>query len=62
MNQFLKLNKWIEEREDAQDERYEKFNDLQKRLEFKITEILGLNKNPLIRFFKSLNPFTKKIF
>lgn len=62
VNQFLKMNKWIEEREDAQDERYEKFNALQKRLELKIEEILGLNKNPIIRFLKSFNPFKKHFF
>jgi len=62
VNQFLKMNKWIEEREDAQDERYEKFNVLQKRLELKIKEILGSNKNPIIQFLKSFNPFRKQIF
>lgn len=60
VDQFLKLNIWIKEREDAQDERYQKYNALQKRLELKIDEILGINKNPFMRFLNSFNPFKKK--
>ena len=57
VDQFLKMNKWIEEREDSQDERSAKFNVLQVRLELKIKEMMGLNDTPIVRFLKSLNPF-----
>lgn len=60
VDQFLKMNKWIEEREIAQEERYDKFNALETRLELKINEMMGLNKNPIISFFKSFNPFRKQ--
>lgn len=52
VNQFLKLTEWIEEREKAQDLRYEKFNELQDRLEHRINEMLRYSKNPIIRFLK----------
>lgn len=54
VNQFLKLTKWIEEREKAQDLRYEKFNELQVRLELKINEMLRSSKNPIIRVLRFL--------
>jgi ppGpp synthetase/RelA/SpoT-type nucleotidyltranferase len=58
-NQFLKLTKWIQEREEAQDIRFKKFNELQYRLELKIKEMIKSNENQIVRFLKSFFPSKK---
>lgn len=55
VNQFLKLNEWLAEREEAQKIRIEKFEALQRKLQIKIDELT--KENPMKEFFKSILPW-----
>lgn len=59
VNQFLKLNEWLNEREDAQEERIKKVNRISESLQIKISNITKRNKNPILDFFQSFFPKSK---
>lgn len=62
VNQLLKLNVWLEEREKSHKKRIDKFNELQNRLEHKITDLLKTQNKPLKKLIRRINPFKKFFF